>query len=322
MTAKGGGPVGAGTPATGTPVASSAATGRNSVKALTPAGSPIVSTIRRLSRNRKGTVGIGFLIVLMVVAVFGQFVVPYDPNEVHVADQLQGPSAKYWLGTDELGRDILSRVITAAWPAVQAGVLAVTIAGLVGSLTGLLAGYFGGWLDAVIGRVWDTFLAFPAIFLAIGIVTILGPGQFSGVLAIAIINMPVSSRLVRAVTVSVRSADYVEAARALGCSDWRVMTGHILPNCIAPLIVQMAIAAPEAILVEATLSFLGLGAPLPAPTWGNMLGSAQTYLARSWTYALVPGLAITLTVIGLNYFADALQDALDPRRIRAGSGTA
>ena len=282
-----------------------------------PPGSPVVGTVRRLARNRKGVVGIGFLIGLVVVAVLGPFIVPYDPNEVHVADQLAPPSSTYWLGTDELGRDILSRIITAAWPAVQAGILAVSLAGLVGSLTGLAAGYFGGWLDAVIGRVWDTLLAFPAIFLAIGIVTILGPGQFSGVLAIAIINMPVASRLVRAVTVSARNADYVEAARALGCSDVRVMVSHILPNCVAPLIVQMAIAAPEAILVEATLSFLGLGAPLPAPTWGNMLGSAQTYLARSWTYALFPGLAITLTVIGLNYVADALQDALDPRRIRA-----
>jgi peptide/nickel transport system permease protein len=291
-------------------------------QAVASSSSPGLGTLRRLGRSRKGVVGLTFLAILIVVAVFGRFVVPYDPNEVHPADQLAPPSSTYLLGTDELGRDVLSRVITAAWPAVQAGVLAVSLAALVGSVTGMLAGYFGGWLDAAIGRVWDTLLAFPAIFLAIGIVSILGPGQFSGVLAIAIINMPVSSRLVRAVTVSARNADYVEAARALGCSDWRLMTGHILPNCIAPLIVQMAIAAPDAILVEATLSFLGLGAPLPAPTWGNMLGSAQTYLARSWVYALAPGLAITLTVIGLNYFADALQDALDPRRIRAASSTA
>jgi peptide/nickel transport system permease protein len=291
-------------------------------QAVAASSSSGLGTLRRLGRSRKGVVGLTFLAILIVVAVFGRFVVPYDPNEVHPADQLAPPSSTYWLGTDELGRDVFSRVITAAWPAVQAGVLAVSLAALVGSVTGMLAGYFGGWLDAAIGRVWDTLLAFPAIFLAIGIVSILGPGQFSGVLAIAIINMPVSSRLVRAVTVSARNADYVEAARALGCSDWRLMTGHILPNCIAPLIVQMAIAAPDAILVEATLSFLGLGAPLPAPTWGNMLGSAQTYLARSWVYALAPGLAITLTVIGLNYFADALQDALDPRRIRAASSTA
>jgi peptide/nickel transport system permease protein len=312
-----GGPAGSVDPVTAPP-----AVVATTETAVVSSGSPRLGTLRRLARSRKGVVGLTFLIVLLVVAGLGRFVVPYDPNAVHPADQLAPPSATYWLGTDELGRDVLSRVITAAWPAVQAGVLAVALAGLVGSVTGLLAGYFGGWLDAAIGRVWDTLLAFPAIFLAIGIVSILGPGQFSGVLAIAIINMPVSSRLVRAVTVSARNADYVEAARALGCSDARVMVSHILPNCIAPLIVQMAIAAPEAILVEATLSFLGLGAPLPAPTWGNMLGSAQTYLARSWVYALAPGLAITLTVIGLNYFADALQDALDPRRIRAGTGTA
>ncbi|MFN8634319.1 MAG: ABC transporter permease [Chloroflexota bacterium] len=279
-------------------------------------------TLRRLTRNYKGRVGIGFLLGLLVVAVLGPYAVPYDPNAPHPADAFASPSATYWLGTDELGRDIFSRLVIAAWPAVQAGVLAVTLAGLVGSLTGLATGYFGGWLDAVVGRVWDTLLAFPAIFLAIGIVSILGPGQFSGVIAIAIINMPVSSRLVRAVTVGARNADYVDAARALGCSPWRIMIAHILPNCVAPLIVQMAIAAPDAILVEATLSFLGLGAQLPAATWGNMMASSQSYLARSWGYALFPGLAITLTVIGLNYFADALQDALDPRRIRAGSGTA
>ena len=280
-------------------------------------GWPPLATLRRLLRTRKGLVGVSFLVFLLGVASVGPYLAPYDPNEVHVADQLQPPSAAYRAGTDELGRDVLSRVISGAGPAIQAGVVAVALAAVVGSLTGLAAGFVGGWVDAIVGRVWDTLLAFPAIFLAIGIVTILGPGQFSGVLAIAIINMPVTSRLVRAVTVGARGAEYVEAARALGATDRRIMLGHILPNCVAPLIVQMAIAAPEAILVEASLSFLGLGAPLPAPTWGNMLSSSQAYLARSWTYALFPGLAITLTVVGLNYFADALQDALDPRRIRA-----
>jgi len=284
--------------------------------------SQVVGTGRRLLRNRKGLIGSIFLLVLVLVALVGPYLAPYDPNELHGADQLAPPSSTYWFGTDELGRDIFSRVIYAARPAIQAGVLAVALAALVGSITGLLSGYFGGWLDATIGRIWDTLLAFPGIFLAIGIVTVIGPGQWSGVLAIAIINMPISSRLVRAVTVSARNSEYVEAARALGCSDWRMMSVHILPNCIAPLIVTMAIAAPDAILVEASLSFLGLGAPLPAPTWGNMLSSAQGVLARSTTYALFPGLAITLTVIGLNFFADALQDALDPRRIRASATAA
>ncbi len=316
-------PTGAQTPALDGTASAAAATAPAPVdRAVEPAGSPIIATIRRLLKNRKGIVGTGFLGLLILVATIGPYVAPYDPNEVHVIDQLKPPSGTYLLGTDELGRDILSRIIHAAGPAIQAGVLAVTLAALFGSVTGLMAGYFGGWLDVFIGRIWDTLLAFPAIFLAIGIVTILGPGQMSGVLAIAIINMPVASRLVRAITVSARNADYVDAARALGCTDSRIMLYHILPNCIAPLIVQMAIAAPEAILVESSLSFLGLGAPLPAATWGNMLSSAQAFLSRSWTYALMPGLAITLTVVGLNYFADALQDALDPRRIRAGSGNA
>jgi peptide/nickel transport system permease protein len=273
--------------------------------------------MKRLLRTWKGVVGLVFLLGLLGVALIGPSLAPYDPNEVHLNAQLAPPSATYLLGTDELGRDILSRIIHSAWPALQAGLLAVSLAALVGALTGLMAGYLGGWFDAIIMRVWDTLLAFPAIFLAIGIVTILGPGWANGVLAIAIINMPVFSRLVRAVTIGARGRDFVEAARAIGCSDWRIMLTHILPNCIAPLIVQMAIAAPEAIIVEASLSFLGLGSQPPAASWGNMLSAAQGFLSRSATYALAPGLAITLVVVGLNFFADGLQDAIDPRRIRA-----
>jgi peptide/nickel transport system permease protein len=254
------------------------------------------------------------------VALIGPYFTPYDPNEVHLSDQLLPPSATYWFGTDELGRDIFSRIVHGAWPALQAGLLAVGVAAIVGALTGLIAGYIGGWFDTVLMRVCDTLLAFPAIFLAIGIVTVLGPGWANGVLAITIINIPVFARLTRAVTLSARGKDFVEAAWAIGCSDARVMLSHILPNCVAPLVVQMAIAAPEAILVEASLSFLGLGSQPPLASWGNMLSGAQGYLSRSATYALFPGLAITFVVVGLNYFADALQDAIDPRRSYAGVG--
>jgi ABC-type dipeptide/oligopeptide/nickel transport system permease subunit len=192
----------------------------------------------------------------------------------------------------------------------------VALAAVVGALTGLVAGYRGGAFDAIVMRVWDTLLSFPAIFLAIGIVSVLGPGWINAVLAIAILNMPVFSRLVRASTLAVRSRDFVAASQAMGCSDWRIMTRHVFPNCLAPLVVQMAIAAPEAILVEASLSFLGLGSQPPDPSWGNMLAAAQGFLYRSATYALFPGLAITLVVVGMNYFADGLQDAIDPRRTR------
>ncbi|MDQ3693955.1 MAG: ABC transporter permease [Chloroflexota bacterium] len=272
---------------------------------------------RRLLRHRKGTIGAVSLLLLAVVAIASPLVAPFNPNEQHLLDQLAPPSSTYWFGTDELGRDVLSRVIYGARPALQAGFSAVILAAVIGTLTGLVAGYLGGWVDSVVMRVWDTLLAFPAIFLAIGIVTILGPGWANAVLAIAIINMPVFSRVVRATTLSAKERDFTEAARAIGCTQWRIIRSHLLPTCVVPAIVLMAIAIPEAILVEASLSFLGLGSQPPNPSWGNMLSSAQGYLARSATYALFPGLAIVYTVLAMGFFADGLQDAIDPRRGRS-----
>ena len=203
--------------------------------------------------------------------------------------------------------------------ALEAGLLAVALAAAIGVFSGLLAGYLGGWVDTIIMRLWDTLLAFPAIFLAIGIVTIVGPGYLNAVIAVAIINIPTFARLVRATTITVKETDFVQAAYSIGASQWRIMFKTILPNCIAPVMVQVAIAAPAAILVEASLSYLGLGSQPPTPSWGNMLTAAQSYLYRAPTYGVWPGLAITLVVIGLNYFADGLQDAIDPRRIRASA---
>jgi peptide/nickel transport system permease protein len=291
-----------------------AAAGRERLEPEELAEARTEGVLRRLARSRKGAIGLAMLGVLGLVALLSPLVAPYDPNEIHLRDQLAGPSASYWFGTDEVGRDILSRVMHGARPAIGAGLVTIVLAALVGALSGLLAGYRGGWIDAVVMRVWDTLLAFPAIFLAIGIVSVLGPGWINAVLAIAILNMPVFSRLVRASTLAARGRDFVTASRAIGCSDWRIMLSHIFPNCLAPLVVQMAIAAPEAILVEASLSFLGLGSQPPDPSWGNMLSAAQGYLYRAPSYALFPGLAITLVVVGMNYFADGLQDALDPRR--------
>jgi peptide/nickel transport system permease protein len=271
---------------------------------------------RRLLRNQKGAFGLAVLLVLVVVALFAPQLAPYGPNEIHAGAQLVAPSAEYLFGTDEVGRDVLSRVIYSARPAIVAGLVTVALAALVGALTGLVAGYQAGKFDALIMRVWDTLLAFPAIFLAIGIVSVLGPGWINAVLAIAILNMPVFSRLVRASTLAVRNREFVIAAHAVGCSERRIMVQHVLPNCLAPLVVQMAIAVPEAILIEASLSFLGLGSQPPDASWGNMLSAAQAYLYRSAWYALFPGLAITIVVVGMNFFADGLQDALDPRRIR------
>jgi peptide/nickel transport system permease protein len=260
-----------------------------------------------------GTAG---LCVLAFLAIASPVLAPYDPNGLHLDAQLASPSGTYWFGTDELGRDILSRVIFASRPAILAGLSAVFLAAAIGTLTGLIAGYLSGAFDSVIMRVWDTLLAFPSIFLAIGIVTVLGPGWINAVLAVAIINMPVFSRVVRAATLAAKEKEYTEAARAAGCTDWQIIRRHLLPNCIIPAIVLMAIAVPEAILVEASLSFLGLGSQPPDSSWGNMLSGAQGYLSRSTTYAVFPGLAIVLTVVAMNFFADGLQDALDPRRRR------
>ena len=287
-------------------------------RVATGAPTRLGKVLERLLRGRKGGFGVGVLLGLVVIALLSPLIAPYDPSEPHLRDQLASPSGQYWFGTDELGRDILSRVMYSARPALAAGLLTVLLAAIIGSVSGLLAGYRGGWLDLVVMRVWDTLLAFPAIFLAIGVVTVLGPGWLNAVVAITILNIPVFSRLVRANALAARSRDYVVAARALGCSDRRIMFGHVLPNCLAPLVVQMAIAAPEAILVEASLSFLGLGSQPPDPSWGNMLGGAQGYLYRSPSYALFPGLAITAIVIGMNFFADGLQDAIDPRRVASG----
>ncbi len=280
-----------------------------------------LAVVARLFRTRKGVIGTAGLAVLTLLAIFSPFVAPYDPNLLHLEAQLAPPSSTFWFGTDELGRDILSRVIYATRPAIRAGLSAVILAAAIGTLTGLLAGYLGGWLDSIIMRIWDALLAFPSIFLAIGIVTILGPGWINAVIAIAIINMPVFSRVVRAATLAAKEKDYTEAALAIGCTKWRLIRNHLFPNCIMPAIVLMAIAVPEAILVEASLSFLGLGSQPPAPSWGNMLSGAQGYLSRSATYAFFPGLAIVFTVVAMNFFADGFQDALDPRRSRrAGRG--
>jgi peptide/nickel transport system permease protein len=273
-----------------------------------------VGFVRRLARNPKSAFGGVVLLLLVLIALFCPLLARYGPDEIHLTAQLASPSATYWLGTDELGRDVFSRVLFGSRPSLQAGLFSVILAAAIGSLLGVTAGYAGGWLDTGVTRILDTLLAFPAIFLAIGIVSILGPGWINGVLAITIVNIPVFGRLARAVTLATTSKEFIMAGQALGGSDRRIVLTHVFPNCLAPLIVQMAIAAPDAILVEATLSFLGLGSQPPAASWGNMLASAQGYLSRSATYALFPGLAITLIVFGLNFFADGLQEAIDPTR--------
>ena len=209
-----------------------------------------LAVLRRLLRHRKGAVGTAVLLVLCLMGLFGQQLAPYDPNEIHIESQLTPPSPAYVLGTDELGRDVLSRILFGARPSMAAGLLTVAVAATLGTLIGLAAGYLSSWFDSLVMSVMDTLLSFPSIFLAIGIVTVLGPGWINAVLAIVIVFTPSFARLVRSATLAVAARDFVLAARAIGCSPTQIMLRHIFPNCVAPLIVLMAVAAPEAILVE------------------------------------------------------------------------
>lgn len=284
-----------------------------------PARSRIRALIRSVLSTPKGVVGSVVVGALVLVAVTAPWIAPYDPIEQHLRDQLKTPSARFVFGTDELGRDIFSRVLHGTRISLMAGLVAVVMAGVAGATLGLVAGYNRGWLDSVTMRALDTLLAFPAIFLAIGIVAVIGPGYVNATLAVAIIYTPQIARLVRATTLAETAKEYVEAARCLGASDARIMLRAILPNCAAAIVVQMAIAAPAAVIIEASLAFLGLGTQPPDPSWGAMLQTAQGYLGKSWTYGIFPGSAITLLALGLNYLSDSLQDALDPRRTRAAA---
>ena len=280
---------------------------------------PTYALTRSVLSNPKGVVGAIIVGALVITAVAAPWIAPFNPIEQHLRDQLKEPSARFIFGTDELGRDIFSRVIYGARISLMAGLVAVLLAGAAGATLGLIAGYNRGWLDSVAMRFLDTLLAFPAIFLAIGIVAMIGPGHANATLAVAIIYTPQIARLVRATTLAETAKDYVEAARCLGASDARIVLKAIFPNCAASVVVQMAIAAPAAVIIEASLAFLGLGTQPPQPSWGAMLQTAQGYMSKSWTYGIFPGSAITLLAVGLNYLGDSLQDALDPRRTRAAA---
>lgn len=274
--------------------------------------------LARLVANWKGAIGALIVAIIVACALFARWLAPTDPLVLNAGPQLEMPTRQHPFGTDELGRDLLSRVIYGARPSLEAGILAVALAATIGSATGLASGYYRGPLDAVLMRIWDTLLSFPAIFLAIGVVTLVGPGYLTASLAVTIVSTPVFARLIRATTLAEAGKDYVTAARSIGAHDWQILWRAILPNCSAIVIVQMTIIGPEAVLFESGLSFLGLGTQPPDPSWGAMLQAAQGYLGHSWTYGIFPGLAITLLAIGLSYLGDSLQDVLDPRRRVAG----
>ncbi len=270
--------------------------------------------VRFCRQKPLGAVG-GFLVVILIfAAIAAELVSPYDPLSQTPAARLQGPSLDHWLGTDQLGRDTLSRIIYGSRTSLLVGFVAVGIGTLGGTIIGLVSGYFGGWLDLLVQRVMDAFQAFPAIILALALISVLGTGIENVMLAIGIVIMPGASRIVRGAVMAQKQNLYVEAARTIGCSQTRIIWQHILPNVTAPIIVIVSIQLGGAILAEASLTFLGLGTQPPDASWGLMLnGATQRFMVLQPWMAIAPGVAISLAVFGFNLFGDALRDVLDPR---------
>ncbi len=271
-----------------------------------------------LRRNPRILIGGGIVAMLLLMAAFAPAIAPYDPIEVVPSRSLQPPSAQHWFGTDDLGRDVFSRVVWGSRVSLSVGAISVSIGFLVGVTVGLLAGYLGGVIDLLAMRVIDALLAFPALVLAIAITAALGPQIQYAMIAIGVVAIPAYARLTRGQVLSVRERDFVTAARTIGASPLRIVVQHIFPNVTNPLIVQATLATAFAILAEATLSFLGLGSQPPNPSWGSDINYSQRYLAnRMWWMSAGPGLAIFLAVFSFNFLGDALRDALDPRLRRA-----
>ena len=271
-------------------------------------------TLNRFFKNRLAVIGLVLLLLLVFVAVLAEVISPYDPIKLDLQAISQAPSAKYWFGTDNLGRDIFSRVLYGARVSLSAGVVAVGIAVIVGLALGLLAGFFGKAVDEIIMRVVDAMLAFPFLVLAITLAAVLGPSLQNSMLAIAVVSVPGFARLTRAQMLSERERDYVQAAQSLGASDPRIVFRHLLPNIAGPIIIQATLSIAGAILAESSLSFLGLGVQPPTPSWGEMLNTARGYLRDAPWMAIAPGSLIFASVLAFNLVGDGLRDALDPRR--------
>jgi peptide/nickel transport system permease protein len=269
--------------------------------------------LHRYARNRLALIGLWVVGLVILAAIFAQLVAPADPITPDFAKLLQAPSRDHLMGTDDLGRDIFSRVIYGARTSLLAGIISVGIAMAIGLPLGLMSGYFRGQLDNVLMRLTDALLSFPFLVLALAIAAVLGTGLTKAMVAIGIVFTPGFIRLSRAQVLSERERIYVEAARAMGASDRRIIWGHILPNSLSPVLVQASLAMAAAITAEATLSFLGLGTQPPTPSWGSMLNIAQAYLGKAPWMALWPGLAIFMTVLSLNLVGDGLREVLDPR---------
>ncbi len=269
--------------------------------------------LRRLVADPRSAAGLALVGLVVFAALCAPFIVPFSPTEPDFANVLAPPTSTHPLGTDELGRDVLARVVYGARASLYVGVLSVALAAVVGTLIGLVAGFFGRWADALLMRVMDMIFAFPSILLALAITAVLGPSLTNAVLAISVVNLPVFARLARAQTLVVSQLEFVDAKRALGFGNTDILLRTVLPNILAPLIVQASLLFASAIITESYLSFLGLGVQPPTPTWGNMLRNAIGFLELAPWLAWFPGAAIFLTVLGCNLLGDGLRDLFDPR---------
>ena len=273
----------------------------------------------RLARRRTALFGLIVVALVVLTSLAAPLLTPFDPVEQAIGDRIKAPGWRnaegrlHLLGTDHLGRDLLARIIYGAQPALLVGFAAVVISGVLGMITGLLGGYFGGWVDDVLMRLADIQLAFPFILLAIAVIGVLGASLKTIIIVIGVSSWVVYARVVRAAVLSLREREFVQAAQALGGRDGRVLLRHVLPNALTPWLVVATLDMARVIVIESALSFLGLGVQPPTPTWGGMLADGRVYISTAWWLATFPGLAILITVLGINLFGDGLRDTLDPR---------
>ena len=281
----------------------------------------IVDALLRLLKEKPlGTIGLAITLILLITGIFASFIAPYSMNAVGAGPRLSPPSIHFWLGTDNLGRDLLSRIIYGARISVIVGMVGAALSLVVSTVIGVLCGYIGGTFDMIIQRIVDSWMCIPSLILMMLIVSIVGPGLWTVVVVLGISSGINGSRIVRSATMSVKENVYMQAAKGIGCSPIEILIKHILPNITAPLIVMFSTMVPNLIVLEASLSFLGFGVPPPAPSWGSMLtGDARRFMLQDPGLILFPGIALSVVVYGVNMFGDALRDILDPR-LRGGVG--
>lgn len=276
-------------------------------------GKEIIYTLKKFKQNKRALFGAGLGLVLIFAAIFAPWIVPFDPFEMHLEEILQSPNSKHLMGTDQFGRDILSRLIYGARISLMVGMGAVTIKMLLSVMMGLFAGYLGGVIDQVIMRFLDIIYAFPRLLLAMLILAVTGPSLLAITIVLAITGLPRFSRIIRGAVLSVKERDYVLAAKAIGVKNMRMVLRHILPNVIAPVLILLSLEMAHVIMSESSLSFLGFGVEASIPSWGNMLSDGRPYIREHPAMVLYPGFAIMVTIMAFNFLGDALRDILDPK---------